>query len=338
MPNFIFMLKDKSVEIKSNFDKFLSKNFQLIKYLLIPINDKSFVMHKPKEYMLQFHHGKVEFQMCIMHDDIVSYLSDTTSKELTSIIDLFQYIHSLNRIIYCNKLGNCNDMPCYEKIDFVYFNINLYDKANQEIYSCKMDLKTEKGQFGPIEILERISSIYKPIRQFENNFLYIDDKWGFTKFPSDKYNVYGILLPYTKSISFYQTPILQKLLGSIRTVYFCISTYNPSVISDDECEDASMQFSDSCLNGEDFHWAIRIMDYWTNDITHYLEFIEYSDYIRDNAKFVSELNDHNVFQNIYKTSITYEIELLIPKNNFRILKRYVVSDDEFSLSTVLNDL
>lgn len=338
MSNFIFILKDESVKIKSNFDKFLHKNYQMIKYLLIPINDHSFIMHKPKEYMKTFHHGKVEFQMCIMHDDIISYLLELTSKELSSIVDLFQYIHSLNRIIYCNKLANCSESPCYERTEFVYFNITLYDKANQEIYSCKMDLKTEKGQFGPIEILDKITDIYKPTKKFGDSFLYVDDKWGFSNYPTDKYRVYGVLHPYTKSISFYQTPILQKLLNSIKTCYFCVSTYNPSVVSDDECEDKSMEFSTGFLNGPDYHWAIRIMDYWTNDISSYLEFIEYSYYIRDNAKFVSELNDYNEFKDIYKTTVTYEIELLTTKNNYRFLKRYVNFDDTFSLSDVLRQI
>lgn len=338
MSKFVFMLSDNTVKIKSNFQKFFNNNFHKIKYLLIPINDQSFIMHKPKEYMLYFHHCIVEFQMCILHDDIVSYISNQTSKEINSIIELFQYLHSLNRLIYCNKLEYSNEAQFYERTEFSYFKITIFDKNNDELFNKKMDLKTEKGKFGPLEVLENISKIYNPVTKFSNTYLYIDDEWGFNNYPINDRQLYGVLHPYTKSISFYKTPDLQKLLNSVKTCYFCVSTYNPDIVNDDYCEDKLLSFSDNVVNSHDCNWAIRIFDFWTNDISAYLEFIEYSYYIRDNSKIISELNDFNEIKNQYKSSISYEIELFSIKKNFHILKRYVEDDVNFSLESLLNQI
>lgn len=338
MSKYVFMLRDKTVKIKSNFEKYFNNNFQEIRYLLMPINDHSFIMHKPKEYMKDFHHCKVEFQMCILHDDVISYISNQTIKEIDSLLELFKYLHSLNRLIYCNKLAYCNEAQHYERTEFSYFKIEIFNKSNEILYDKVMDLKTESGQFGPIEILEKITKIFHPVNKFTDKYLHINNEWKFVQFPEKDFQLYGVLHPYTKSISFYKGIDLQRLLGSIRTCYFCVSTYNPDIVSDEDCEHKSKEFADNVINAFDCRWCIRLFDYWTNDISAYLEFIEYSYYIRDNSKIISELNDFNEVKNQYRSTITYEIELYSTSKNFKILKRYIDNDMNFSLESLLNQI
>ena len=338
MSKYIFLLKNKEVEIKSNFIKFLKNNFYDIKYLLIPISNHSFIMHKPMDYMVQFHHAIIKFQMCILHDDLISYLSNPTEKEITDITDVIEYLHSLNRLSYCNKLNNSSESQCYERMEFSEFKIEIFDKDNNQIYLCNMNLQTERGRFGPIEILEKVKKIYKPIEKMKDKYIYVDTEWGFERYPKSIHNLYGLLHPYTKSMSFYKFDYLQKLLDNVRTMYFCVSVYNSEIIDDEECESKSMSFADNVVTAKDCNWAIRIFDFWTNDISTYLEFIEYNYYIRSSSKLISELNDFNKVKNTYKATISYEIELLCKKGHWSSLKRYVGNDDEISIENILNQI
>lgn len=341
MFNFVFLLKNGKVKIKPNFDKFFLKNYDEIKYLLLPINDHSFIIHKPKDYMKKFHHCKIIYEMCIIHDDIISYVSTPIEKEMNNVVDLIQYLHSLNRLIYCNKLANSSEAQCYERTEFSYFKIEIYDNLKNEIFTKEMNLTNQKGKFGPIEIIDNISEIYHPVRKISDRYIYINDTWGFENYPSGKNsNLYGLLLPYTKSITFYNYNTLQYLLNTIRAMYFCVSTYNPEIVADDECEIKSMIYPDSLLSGKEFCRGIRIYDYWTSDINAYIEFIEYSYYIRNNTRIISELNDYNEIKNTYHCTITYELELLHISGNWKTnsIRRYVSDDNDLSIYDILRNI
>ena len=76
MSKYIFLLKNKEVEIKSNFIKFLKNNFYDIKYLLIPISNHSFIMHKPMDYMVIYYGRLLKMIDNLRHFEMEKYESD----------------------------------------------------------------------------------------------------------------------------------------------------------------------------------------------------------------------------------------------------------------------
>jgi len=218
MKKIIILNKNKSVEIVKE------KNFKYEKkmeFILIPLNsyelDDVFVCVKANKYM-NFDNAKLEITLAnavndIDYDDFNSItpfnnLNITTS----SIIELYNYIQSINRLEYLNDLLNANlECTTQRVIDILTFKIVLY-KNNECIFEYTFkrindaddveSLEYDLGvlDYGFHDIFKGIKDIYGVISDdvFINKN---NNKWSFK---DDNYteSLCGIILPHTHTLYF----------------------------------------------------------------------------------------------------------------------------------------
>lgn len=324
----IFLFKDKSVKTVKKFHKSISKYFDEIKYILFPIDlfTDSFILINPKKYMMKFTKAIVRFESVIIQDsyfteyyckDCYSKISET-EKEITDVTSLIQYLHSLNRIKFCNKLANSAESIIVERTEFTKFNIEIFSN-NDIIYSKYMDIKNQKGQFGAIDILENISDIYDPIKiPYKYSYLEISTKWKYTKNISNNVlSIYGLYLPRTRSFTFFNKTGLSILSYNINQAYFYTATFNPDYIEQEE-------YSYQCREYNKYIYEmnnatpIRFQDFWAHELSELIEYITYLPYIQSFNITSSEINDHGKPINKYKAISRLEIEFFDREKNIEI--------------------
>ena len=97
------LLKDNTIRsCKKILQKEINKFYKAIQYILTPIGDMndSYMLHKVKDYMLNFTRAEVSFTPLIIRNSYIienqtSYkLLPAVYKELNSLEELLQYLHS----------------------------------------------------------------------------------------------------------------------------------------------------------------------------------------------------------------------------------------------------
>lgn len=160
------------------FEKHLHTNLVQIQYMLIPISDvgSAYIVFEPKEYMRNFKKAEISFScvvtqfsaidnefMCKNPEGYMSELSET-NMTLNGVAEFLYALHSIHRILYCNKISHANSCEtiCYEIMDFSCFKMDI-ELTTGENLTVEMSLKSENGVFGCREILKRIKHVYSPI-------------------------------------------------------------------------------------------------------------------------------------------------------------------------------
>ena len=326
MNSIIFLMKNMTTLTTTKFEKDLAKYFNKIDFILFPIDNENtaFVIHQPKKYMLNFSKAVVKFQIAVIQYshfeiDTSNYpsLMHPITKTIHSIPELIQYLHSLNRIRYTNKLSNSNESYLYEIIEFTEFRIDIYNKKNEVIYNKKMDLNTEMGQFGVAEILKRIDKIYFPWEfktsdMFKELYLYItDDKWDIA-FNLERKGLYGVFLLYTSSVSFFHAEDIFMMNTNLHSLYAYTLTHNPNEVSYEDLDILLKDVTPELIVNEAsdrFTSPVRYQDFWVHEPSYIIEFILFLSYTYSNIILMAEINDFGNIKNTYtcKSEITLEL-------------------------------
>lgn len=322
MKECLFLFKDHSfTTVKKKFQKKLMQHVDDIKYILIPIDERetAYILHKPLSFMLHFHKAVISYESVVVQH---SYIMDNfgqcytpmhkITKEVSSIVELFQYLHSIDRLSFCNKLSSSNDSLNSEMIDFTYFNLELFDRNGKCFHKEKMDLTNQNGNFGPREILLKIKNVYNPINTFykEDDILTIDSKsntWDRINHLKMRYEecVVGINLPLTRSFSLLPSDIFQFMKSSIKSVYSYNLIYNRNVISDEEAEEKREEFENT---GEKIVSSVRYNDMWTHVTYDWLEYLVYINDFYNNMTAIIEINDYMEITGEYIVKSVIQIE------------------------------
>lgn len=322
MSRSIILFSDGDLEMTKKLQKQIKNKFNLIQYILVPVDDSidSYILLKPNRFMAQFAKAHVSFETVIEHKSYIDENSsnhfdvlNTIDRDLDDLTRLIQYLHSLNRIRYVNKLSNSNESAVYEITEFTKFMIDVYDTNDNIIFKKHLSLTSEKGHFGAIEILEKISSLYHPIQYSdidENlNFLHINsNSWEFKCKAKSSDGVYGYMLPYTKSITFFDKTSIEMISNIIFSTYVYTITYDKKdseYIDDIAYPFSSLPFEevqslkDTC--------PVRFQDLWCNEIEYFIEYITYLEYIYTQIGFISEMNDFGKYTESYVSETTIDI-------------------------------
>ena len=302
----IILLKDNSTKVfkkSSKFQLYLKENFDNCKYLLIPINDinHTFVLIKPKKYMIDFYKAKISYQLLIT--DYHTFDDSEESKELSSvnietysITELITTLHSLNRIRYYNKVANSNESHVFALYEFINFKLEVVceqDKLHTTMFDEKITGSIQ-CRFNVHEIFELVKPIYNPISKFPKNnecLIISDNIWYLSKNVSQKINdIIGIILPCTKSLTFITNTVYFKMITCLNSVFCSALTYNPNYMSE-------IVSNESALFDNEGHDDIRYHDLWTHNMCDIIEYVNYAQYITMASILASEMIAYNETKN-----------------------------------------
>lgn len=333
--NSIILNSDHTFKLSKNLQKSIMKYYDLIKYILIPISNStdSFIIQKPNKYMKIFHHATVQIEFIVIEksfilEDYGEKISNVNlvSKEFTSLLEFYQYLHSLNRIRYFNKISNSNESAIYDIIDFSKFQITIYDKENKVVYKKDMNLVNQKGTFGVDEILIKIQKVYDPIllKKFTNK-----------KFTENLKTLHlvPIFMPYTKSVLFYPSNLVQYLSNNIKSLYGSIMVNNTKYDSINLEDSEELILCKSIVSNN-----IRFCDYWSFEIGNYVEYITYINYMNELFRIISNVIDENHDILTYEIINSFEIEVMQYEGNiwnqYSIRKTYK-DESEITIQNII---
>lgn len=297
MKKIILLNKDHSIQIvKENKFKY-NKN---IKYVLIPIVEfdiNSYLMLKPNKYM-EFTKASVEISMIYTNVDIYNdeFYRDEfpkQKKEFTSLIEFYNYIHTIDRLSYINHIINCQFS--YEKnleiMNIKEINIILYN--NKDII-YKLNFINELSiEFEEVmdESIKDIKSIIKDIYKCKNKdlsekILYISDhnnQWAL-KDDIKEDGIYTINLFHTNLLYFLDKNTITFLNKSIQSIF--VSHY--LIDLSDEYADI-LDFKSFIRNyDEDDEFEYDYFTILLYSINDYIEYFLYIDYINMMLRFIFE--------------------------------------------------
>lgn len=349
----IILYEDSSTKITSKIQKEINKHNGEISYIFTPVGSgiDSYILQKITEPMIYFKKAIIQFEAVIKHVSQLDEISNNyltvlqkVDKEVTDITELFQYIHSINRLKYINKLSNSNESAVFDLIEFTMFRLEIhYGKYKDNVLSKYMDLHTEKGEFGPREILKKIKSFYLPIKVRKNDIEIVlsNGKWYDIKkdkvsFPIFQDKLTAYYLPYTSSYTFFNSYQLETIKKTIKGCYVNTITGNTEITSMDDMRNyGSLPFETYTQKSETR--GIRFHDMWASHAYMFIEYIIYLAYIYQQISFISELNDTNKYEEKYKCVSFIEIELISPQK-YRSKMFECNSDTPIEISHILNML
>ena len=327
MNKFVCLMKDNSIKIKKN----LSKIINDIKYLLIKDeSDDLFIIIEPKSYMKKFKSAKVSYNNIIVNHSIYREMDSDTyisqfggvEKELTNLQDFLNYLQSLNRIRLYNKLAYSNDCGSYELIEFTEFEINI-KLSNSDDKNINMNLGTEKGQFGVAEIMHKIKYLFNPIDTIKEVYIdYTDMIWSLDNIRGNNY-ITGMVLPYTKSIKFFNYNDCRTIKSSVTGMYAWLTCF------DEDVQEELKEF-ESYPEFHDIYRGMRVQDVWLHEIEYIIEYIIYIPYVYMTTSIISELNDNGKVLNKYVIKSFLQFE-----SYPRIGQVQSSSNDMFSLDKLM---
>lgn len=304
MRNSILLLKDNSIRIvEKSLRKDIHKYEDKIEYMLVQVGNEngSFILHKINKFIGNFTKAVISFSPIVLRhsyiieDELKYEQLPAVVKEIFSIEELLQYLHSLNRMRYCNKISNSNESFEYDLIEFISFDMLLYNDKNI-IYESHVH-----EHLGPLDILNRIKRVYKPITKLNKLLRITNHDWKLVTSMKDN-DVIGIPLEYTKSYQFLSGREYDIITSTIKDMYCSSIIYNPNVDTIEEGYEYIDYISEYLLNSG----TVRFHDIWTHIINDYLEYIIYLPTIYTNLLTGAEIIDSLKVNNSYdiKTNIT----------------------------------
>lgn len=239
----IDIVKEKKFKYKKNID-----------FVLIPMNsydmDNTFIVVEANKYM-NFDYCDVSMRVniiCYDHNDGYSLYDNVVDGEtvrMESIIELYNYIHSLDKFDFVNSVmaGNLENMVSYS-YDVIDFSIKMYKDNNvtfEYVYS-KYDDKINSNstnydyfEANFSEIYKKLKKIYKSISNIMSSRDLIDinlkkNNWrlldGMKIKNVPKNNLYGIHLARTNSFYFIEPENYLKIYDKNSSVYLTIDIYD----------------------------------------------------------------------------------------------------------------
>ena len=337
--NTVLLMKNGSLKLKKD----IMKYYDDIEYILFSADPVSstFVLHRPMKYMKNFTRANIYIETYVRKvvNDIDSYQFQedyaftkmgSTIKELNTLEEFVQYMASLSRITFTNKLVKSNDCLSYELIEFSFFRIEIfYD--NQIIYKKELNLKNQKGYFDTRTILENISIIYDT-EVMSAKYLNISlstNEWSIDVKPK-KDHLCGAYLIYTRSFLFLNFDDLSDIRRTIKSLYIKTFTYNKEEDLFDSHE--GWEYID-ISNINDYSYKIlplscHFYDLWVHEDVFILEFIAYLPYTYMTIQTISEINDCGNPNGKYESESHIEIEFF----DHHIPEKHIVSTTDRPVS------
>lgn len=311
MKKMIVLNKDKSTEIIKEKNFKYNKNME---YILIPLDSYNlkdvFLGIKANKYM-NFDYVKMDIEMANAVNDTDDYDNEHQYSSLmpfhnlniktSSIIELYNYIQSLNRLDYFNDLINSNlENPIQRVIDILSFKISIYKNDNC-IFSYeynKFEDENDKSKnaelcyslgvldYGFQVIYKGINKIYETI----TDNLFINKKTNKWSFKDKNYNncICGVLLMHTHTIYF---------VNPTEYVEFC-KMKDQTIIMHIEmlCTDEPINLKElTCIDDVDNYLAEGYVEYYESlEIYHnrktILEFLVYAHFLYNSIELAYSLD------------------------------------------------
>lgn len=267
-----------------------------IKYFLIPISDKNpvYLVHKPKEYMHHFKKATIQFSGVITQFSTIDEKFERkypegfikplpeTRMELTTVHELLVGLHSIQRILYCNKISHANndESICYEILDFSSFQLEI-ELTDGETCGVEMTLTTENGMFGCREILKRIKKYYSPVWK-GIGFSFDSTKWSRTESTKEDFTL--LKMGMTQSVLLLSNRDLSLLNQTIYSAYCYNIMYN------EECKDEISEIKERFDEHDHLPMTntLRYNALWSHDIFTFLEYVTYLPFLYINLMTMAE--------------------------------------------------
>ena len=341
--NIILLNRNKTVKVIKN-EKKIFKND--CKYLLIPVlcaESNCFIMIKNKE-LLDFSYADISVTLryyAFEPEDSLPF--NRVDKRVSSITDLINFIHSIDRIDFVNYVMNFTVWDVGYEVRIEEFSITLY-KDDVITYS----LSLHGYDANSYNLMDRLEDLYETAnRKFmmpkENDFLIIkNNKWELSNriIPN---SVVGLSLSPSQSIYFIESDEYKELYGLVKDVTYSGYVYNVKEMNELILDVDLFESEETTIEGYSYYELKGTLQGVTGviELLIYLEYlynvtlfsfneILYSVEIYENKKYtgfdiyfsleINLFNDDSIYENIsYKSekSSKYHIANIFNK----ILKR-----------------
>jgi len=342
MDKIILLMKDGSVLMKNSINKYYDK----IKYILFEADPTSntFLLHEPIKYMKNFTKANIymETQIRQMVNDTEEYQYQesfaytpmgSVIKTVYSISEFMSYLNSLNRMRFFNTISRSNDCISYELIECSLFKLEIFCN-DKKAYSKELNLKNQKGAFDPYTIMNVIEAIYSPIDSIEFIMIDLANRCWSVNNRAHKNDACGILLPYTRTITFLSKSHYDILRTSVKSLYCRTATF-------DEIEEP---IPDEVFDYADWDTELpfqpynRLHDVWFHELRYILEYIIYLPYLYMTVITVAEINDFGKITKKYHSKSYFEIEEFSIDHSMSD-KHIICTDEEpMKLSDLINKI
>lgn len=284
----IILNYDHSWETVSNLTKTVAADTnEDIVYMMVPITEENpiFVVHEILPYMRTFQHAEVEFEGVITH---FSTLDEEFMKEnphgamvtlpptkisIDTLDQLIECLHSIDRILYCNKLSHSNhdETICYEIMDFCKFKLII--KSDEPTISVNMTLETEKGKFGCREILSAVKKYYAPISKGPTIRFYRDSWFSSLESCTSSDCMNTMFMSLTRSVLLLNGDDLNIVVGAVYSAY----CYNLIFWKDEYDKETIGQVKSKfdMANHLVMSNTLRYNSTWSHEVSVFLEYIAY---------------------------------------------------------------
>lgn len=270
-----------------------------MKYVLIPISDiDGHIMIKANKYMI-FDKAKISYSLQPRHveweDDKMEVTPlETVNVECTDIVKLYNYIHTMTKLSYCDYVLHKTFKEDDVVFDMGFFNIKLY--KNEEVifhfeYGIEMNEECYVASADDSKACEEIQKLLKPIYSSPKTIyettgkliIFKDNRWKFIK--RTNAGLYekvlcGVPMLYTSTMYF--CPIEEFLLydDNISNFYNRLVLVEPSVL-----EDLSEDEKWEAVSEGDYDYYDSY-DYRCGDALLVIEYLIYIQFILKVLKFL----------------------------------------------------
>ena len=238
-------MKDKSVKLLNGMKPVTEEDLKDCKYVLVPIIEygiDGYIMIEPNDQMI-FTKATVDYQLCVrdssIDDEYAEYVIEDPKfipdeycmfpihKEVGNIIELYNVLHSINKLEYVNYIYNKEAYDSEVFYDITYFRIEIFNRDDR-IYGKEIG-HINPQEYGIVDdmsqtvyisfpnLLESIEDIYN-IKLSDTNycdFLCISNDMWSIKQEKDltEYDMIGVALCQSSSLFFINKPIFALLDG-----------------------------------------------------------------------------------------------------------------------------
>lgn len=267
------------------FEKHLRTNLGHIQYMFIPISEvgSAYIVFEPKGYMRNFKKAEISFSCVVtqfsaidnefMRKNPEGYMIELseTNMTLNSVAEFLYALHSIHRILYCNKISHANSCETfwYEIMDFSCFKMDI-ELTTGENLTVEMSLKSENGVFGCREILKRIKHVYSPISKgLSIHFSKKGNCWEDKANESSGYQM--VEMELSNSILILDQQDFYRLSTDIYSAY-CYNLIFSARDSKDKIEKMQYLLEEGYLAIID---GVRYNALWSHELSSLLEYITY---------------------------------------------------------------
>lgn len=317
----IFLMKDYSVKHSSKIGKFYND----IQFILFPCDEElnTYLLVEPNMYMVKMKKAKVIIesvvQRCGYDYKDHYYPIGRIEKEIFNYTELIQYLFSIEKTKYFNKLmqmTDFNEIPPYMMIKYCFFSIRLYDENNKVIFKKKINIGEETKLstiyvcefYDPGNIVNNIHDIYFSELSLFKEHISIDpinNKWDLAH-DKYKYNLCAVWLDETNSISFFHKDDIINLTH-INSLYSSAMTF-----SIDKWDDVEHRGIVNCPE-----YDLSYFDYPL--IIEYIIYLPYIDLVMKTCARIAnnEYNEGELTEDDYKIVYSLEMEVNHKTKSYR---------------------